>query len=179
MLKRLLLMGVARFERMFDYDAGYMREVIEVSPRAALRLGGLSRVSGFQGPSKEVWAGALLASSLEGDCGPCAQLVVDMAVKAGSRRTCCARRVAREFAAAGDVGLGFRFAEASIADDPEAETLRREIRAKHGAEAVIAAGFAAASGRAYPVFKRALGHGAACRRLQIGDGAPMPVRRAA
>jgi hypothetical protein len=123
----------------------------------------------MKGPVPEVWAGAALASTLDGDCGPCAQLIVDMAVKAGVDEARIIACLARDFEAAGPAGLGFRFAEAAISGDLQADTLRDEIRAAYGEKAVIACAYAAASGRAYPVMKRALGHGKACQRITLGE----------
>lgn len=90
-------------------------------------------------------------------------------------RACLQRR----FADAGAAGLGFRFAEAAISGSPVADDLRSEIERKYGQRAVLAAAFAAATSRAYPVLKRALGHGQACQRLEIGAGPQEPVTRAA
>ena len=171
-LKRML----AKFESDNDYDATYVREITDVWPGAGLRYLALSAVSQLKGPAPEIWAGALLASTLDGDCGPCAQLVAGFALQAGVPKDRIAACLSREFSAAGDAGLGFRFAEASIADLPEANALRDEIRAIHGDKAVIAASYAAASGRAYPVMKRALGHGKECRQITLG-GIPHPVVR--
>ena len=179
MLKMLIRSRLSAFERRYNYDAGYMRQILEISPKAFLRLQGLTRISGYRGPAPEIWAGALLASSLDGDCGPCAQLVADFALEAGVDPGRLRAAVGRDFAAAGDVGLGFRFAEAAIRDAPEAAALRQEIAASHGEEAVLAASFAAISGRAYPVLKRALGHGQACQRLSIGAGPAIAVAKAA
>lgn len=179
MLKMLLRNRLRAFERRYDYDAAYMREILEISPKALLALQGLSRISGYRGPASEIWAGALLASSLDGDCGPCAQLVVDLALEAGVDANRLRAAIRRDFAAAGDVGLGFRFAEAAIHDAPETGVLRDEIAAEHGEDAMVAAAFAAMSGRAYPVLKRALGHGQACQALRIGDGPALIAAKAA
>ena len=35
MVKWLMKQGIAAFERQWDYDASYVREIIEASPRAA------------------------------------------------------------------------------------------------------------------------------------------------
>lgn len=179
MIGFLLRKMLARFETQNDYDAGYMRDVARIWPGAGLRYLGLSSFSQMQGPAPEIWAGALLASTLDGDCGPCAQLVAGFALRAGVPQDHIAACLARDFAAAGAAGLGFRFAEAAINDHPEADTLRAEIRAAHGDRAVIATAYAAASGRAYPVMKRALGHGAECRQIVLGGVAHPVIRSAA
>ena len=178
MIRFLLRRGLAKFEAEHDYDATYLREIAESWPAAAIRLQALSLVSQMKGPAPEVWAGALLASTLDGDCGPCVQLSVGFARRAGVPAQPIAACLAGRPETAGDTGLGFRFARAVIADLPEAEALRAEIRAAHGERAVIAAAFAAASGRVYPMLKRAMGHGQTCRQVEI-DGVVHPVARVA
>jgi hypothetical protein len=169
MIKFILRKMLRNFGKTYDYDTTYMLEVADIWPGAALRYLGLTAVSQMKGPVPEVWAGAALASTLDGDCGPCAQLIVDMALKAGVDEAHIIACLARDFAAAGPAGLGFRFAEAAISGDIQADSLRDEIRAAHGEKAVIACAYAAASGRAYPVMKRALGHGKACQQITLGE----------
>lgn len=178
---RWLLNRLARaFAKRYDYDTSYMIEVNHVSTGAGLRLAAFPLISQYRGPkqAQRVWAGGLLASTLEGDCGPCAQLCIDMALEAGIAPEDVTRCLNGEAASAGDFGLGFRFAMASIRDTLEVDDLRAEITVKYGQKAVIAAAFASATGRFYPVFKRGLGHGKVCQRLQV-EGANFEVVKAA
>jgi hypothetical protein len=163
------------FGKRYDYDTAYMYDVINTSSKAGMRMAAFPYATGVRGPpaAGEVMAGAMLASTLDGDCGPCAQLVVNMVIHPAKLQLCAEGRDAE----AGDVGMGFRFAKAAISGDPIADDLRAEIEARFGKEAVVAASFAAATGRWYPVFKRGLGHGMACTRLQFGD-VPVEVRKA-
>ncbi|MEQ8301516.1 MAG: hypothetical protein RH945_13325 [Hyphomonas sp.] len=178
MIRWILNRQARAFGQRYEYDTAYMHDVINTSPKAGLRMAAFPYATGFRGPpvAGEIMAGAMLASTLDGDCGPCAQLVVNMVTQAGGNpaklRLCTEGRDAE----AGDVGLGFRFAKAAISGDPVVDDLRDEIEARFGKEAVVAVSFAAATGRWYPVFKRGLGHGAACTQLQIGD-VPVTVRK--
>ena len=170
MIKSLLKKSYQRFAARYDYDPGYMFYVTDTSTSAGIRLSFLPLFSQYSGPvdARDVWAGAVLGSTLDGDCGPCVQLVLDMAVEAGippDHLTLCLEGQPAE---AGDVGLGFRFAQAAIADEPHLEELRAEIEHRFGPTAVIAASFAASSGRVYPVMKRGLGFGGTCSQAVIG-----------
>lgn len=171
MIKWILRRGARAFGRAYNYEVSYMLDVINTSAGAGMRLSAFPLISQYRGPkaAQQVWVGAIFASTLEGDCGPCAQLVVDMAVKAGADPALLKRCFDGDAHSAGDVGLGFRFAMAAIHGDLEADALRQEIEDKFGPRAVIAASFAAGSGRFYPVFKRGLGHGYACTRLDFAD----------
>ncbi len=176
MIRFFLNRKLRQFEAAFNYDASYMRDIIDVWPGAGARYVGLSMFSQMQGPVPTVWAGALLASTLDGDCGPCAQLVADMALAAGVRADQLGACLARDFSSAGPAGLGFRFAEAAINDLPDLDGLRREITDTYGQKAAISAAYAAAAGRAFPVLKRATGHGTACQQIKLG-GVMHPVVR--
>ena len=166
-----------KFGEVADYDTTYLHEITDVSAGAAMRYLGLPLLSQMSEPAPEVWAGAALASVLEGDCGPCVQLVVNGALDKGIDSARLKACLARDFENAGEVGLGFRFAEAAIQDAGELDALREEIRRKHGEKAVISASYAAATSRAYPVMKRGLGHGHVCRAVSIA-GQSVPVQRA-
>lgn len=170
MIRTFLHAQARKFARAFAYDVSYMHEIINASPGAAIALSRLPGFYKYRGPKAglTVWTGALLASTLEGDCGPCAQLVIDMAIANGADPAAlqaCAEGRPKD---AGAMGLGFRFAAAAIAGDPAADDLRREIRGEFGSRAAISCAFAAASGRIYPVIKRGLGHGQTCQRLDFG-----------
>ena len=167
-LRAFLGRGFAKFGREKAYDISYMQEVVTLWPVAGLRYMVLPAFSRMIGPTPEIWTGAILASTLEGDCGSCAQLVCNDAVEMGVSATMIAACLRRDFKAAGPVGLGFRFAEAVIGGTPDVDVLRREIRDAFGERAAIAAAFAAASGRVYPVLKRGLGHGGACQKIVLG-----------
>ena len=180
MIRWILRRGARAFGTKYSYDTSYMTEVIDVSAGAGLRLSAFPLISQYRGPKAAhgVWVGAILASTLEGDCGQCVQLVTDMALDAGVKASTLRLCLEGDLDEAGDIGLGFRYAQAAISGDLSSDDLRLEIERMYGKKAVIAAAFAAASGRFYPVFKRGFGHGASCARLQVG-GMPIAVGEAA
>ena len=169
MIKWLLRRAARAFGRSYDYDVSYMIDVIDTSAGAGMRLSAFPLISQYRGPkhAQAIWAGAVFASTLEGDCGPCAQLVVDVATEAGVDAVDLKRCFEGDPHLAGDIGLGFRFAMAAINGHLEVDELQAQIEAKYGRRAVIAAAFAAGSGRFYPVFKRGLGYGHACTRIEF------------
>ena len=173
MIRHFLNAQARKFGRRFGYDVAYMEEIAEVSPGAAIALARLPGFYRYRGSPAgiTVWTGALLASTLEGDCGPCAQLVVNMALAGGADAACLQACAEGRPEAAGAIGLGYRFARAAIAADLAADDLRREIEREFGRKAALSCAFAAASGRIYPVLKRGLGHGQACQRLDFGGKA--------
>lgn len=170
MIKSLLTKSYQRFATRYNYNADYMDYITDTSTSAGVRLSLLPLFSQYSGPEEanDVWAGAVLGSTLDGDCGPCVQLVLDMAVEARVPADHLALCLQGHATDAGDVGLGFRFSQAAIADEPLLDELRDEIEQRFGRTAVIAASFAASSGRVYPVMKRGLGFGRECSKLSVG-----------
>ena len=174
MLRWLLHKAFERMAKTYDYDMSYMHEVTDISPAAAMRYLGLPMMSQVRGPNVDLWAGASLGSVLDGDCGSCAQLIVDMALEAGAEPDLLRACLTGDMDGACAVGMGYRFALAAISDTAELEGLRSEIAARYGDVALVAVAYASASARAYPVLKRGLGHGGLCQRLEI-DGDAVAV----
>src|SRR6185437_3531600 len=86
MLKALLdRVAIRPFERAFNYDAGYMRDVLAASPASFLRFSMLSGLVQRRAAPAEALAAAGIAATLREDCGPCTQIGVDIAERSGVR----------------------------------------------------------------------------------------------
>ena len=180
MFRWLMRRWIAAFERTYDYDMGYVRGMLEVSPRAVRLFGRVGALGQYRRdvPKEAYFAAKLVAARWE-DCGPCTQLAVTMAERAGVAPEQLRAVLTRDERAMNDeTGLGFRFAEAVLAHEPEADALRQEILARWGRHALISLGFGIAAARVFPTVKYALGHGKACTRITVG-GAIVPVLREA
>ena len=178
MLKWFLRRQIAAFEREWNYDASYIREIIDADPRAMIAFGKVQSLSRYR---KDIPLAAYCAAGLivvlAEDCGPCTQLGIDMAQRAGVDSAVLRAIVARDYLAMPDgVVLAVRFAEATLHHAPDADELRQEVLRRWGERGLISLAFAMLSVRMYPTLKYALGHGRACTRLVIGGEAP-PVRR--
>jgi hypothetical protein len=119
------------------------------------------------------WYAAKLVGTLTEDCGPCTQLNVTMALRAGVDGKQLAAVLARDEAAmSDDVAVAVRFASAALAHDPEADEHRDEIVKRWGKEGLYSLTFGVTVGRVYPTIKYALGYGKACQRIVV-DGKPV------
>lgn len=176
MIKWLQHSMVRSFERKANYDASYMHDVVEISSDAAWRLSMLPLLSQYRGDAPAaLWLGAGLASVLEGDCGPCVQLMVDAGLALNVTPDVIKALLQEDFDAAGyEAALGYRFALAAINDLPALDALRDEIVAGFGEKAWVACSYAAATARVYPVLKRGLGHGKTCQQVKIGPDMVAP-----
>ena len=84
MIKWALHKAINRFEREWNYDAGYMHDMIEASPRAAWLFSRVVALGQFRRDLPiEAWCAAGLTAVRHEDCGPCTQLGVTMAERAG------------------------------------------------------------------------------------------------
>lgn len=178
MLRYFLTRYIARFERQWNYDASYMRALIELSPWAFIKFALVSSL----GHGPEAPAAALAAAGLVGtlteDCGPCTQISVDLALARGLAPATLQAILAGDMAAMGpDAALGYAFAKASLARDlEEADRLRDEVTRRWGKKGLTNLALVLMASRTYPTLKYALGHGRACSRVEVA-GAPAPVHR--
>jgi hypothetical protein len=157
-IKAFLRTSVRSYGKKYDYNVDYLIYVVNASVNAGLRVSVVSLISGYRGPKEagDVWGGALYASTLHVDCGSCAQLVAAIAAEAGvdpDKLQLCAQGRLQE---AGNVGLGFQFAQAVLSESPDTARFRDEIHEKFGRKAVVSAALAAAAGGFYPLLKRSL-----------------------
>lgn len=177
MLKWLIRNRLTAFERKFGYDAGYVREILATDARAFFALARTSGLKYRRDVPRDAYWSANLVGTISEDCGPCAQLVVGMALADGADPKVLAAVLAGDDAALTDEArLAVTFARAALAHAPEADPARDEIVKRWGPRAVISIAFALAAARIYPTIKYALGHGKACQRVSV-DGQRIAVRR--
>ena len=165
------------FERDWGYDVSYARQILASGFEALRALTGLERISSYRkGIPLAPWFAAKITAARAEDCGPCVQLVVTMAERAGVDPDTLRAIVAHdENAMPSDVRLAVNFTTLVLARAPEADNLRDEIAQRWGDDAVVSLAYAILSGRAYPTLKYALGYGKTCRRIAVaGELTPVP-----
>jgi hypothetical protein len=174
MVKWLLRKAIGKFERDWNYDAGYVRDMIGASPRAAWMFSRAAALGQYRRDvPMEPWYAAGITAVRHEDCGPCTQLGVSMAERAGvSPAVLRAVLTDDPGAMPPDVALAWRFARATLAHDPAADEHREEILKRWGPRALVSLAFAITAARIYPTAKYALGHGKACMRVVV-DGKPV------
>jgi len=175
-MKWLLKRAIDRFEREWKYDGSYMRDVIDASPRAAWLFSRAAALGQFRRDVPlEPWYAAGITAVRHEDCGPCTQLGVAMAERAGvSPEVLRAVLADNPDAMPPDVALAWKFTRATLAHDPAADEYREAIVKRWGRLALISLAFAITAARIYPTVKYALGHGKACMRIVVG-GTPMQL----
>src|SRR5215813_5968233 len=178
MLRWLFRRAVISFERQWNYDASYLREIIDASPRAAWRFMSAARLGSYcRDVPMEAWFAAGLTAVRSEDCGPCTQLGTSMAERQGVRPEILRAILTDDVAAMPDeVALAWRFTKATLAHDAAADDYRAVILKRWGPRAVVTLAFAITAARIYPTVKYAMGHGQACTRVMVG-GVPVAIDR--
>jgi alkylhydroperoxidase family enzyme len=166
------------FERTWNYDVSYMRALLARGFGALRPVLGLQRISAYRkGIPLAPWSAAKIVAARAEDCGPCVQLVVTMAERAGVAPATLRAVLAHDDAAMPeDARLAVRFTDAVLSHAPEADELREQIVARWGEDAVISLAYAILSGRAYPTLKYALGYAKSCVRVKVaGEETAVPA----
>jgi hypothetical protein len=176
MFRWALRKAIGKFERDWNYDAGYMRDIIDASPRAAWLFSRVTALGRFRRDLPiEPWFAAGITAVRHEDCGPCTQLGVTMAERAGVTPAVLRAVLADDpDAMPPDVALAWKFTRATLAHDANADRYREEIVNRWGKRALVSLAFAITAARIYPTVKYALGHGKACVRVVVG-GNPMTL----
>ena len=179
MLGWLVKRRLASFQKEFNYDPQYVLDIYNASPKAFFRFSWMSGLAGHREEvSREAWYAAKLVATLAEDCGPCTQLVVTMAERAGVSASALRSVLAGDEAAMPpDAALGFKFARAVLQRDiAEADRLRAEVECRWGKKGLVSLALTIAASRVFPAVKYALGHGHACMQINLA-GSEMAVHR--
>jgi hypothetical protein len=152
-----------------------MRDIIDASPRAAWLFSRAAALGQFRRDVPlEPWYAAGITAVRHEDCGPCTQLGVAMAERAGVNPAVLRAVLAdKPEAMPTEVALVWKFTRATLAHDAAADEYRDAIVKRWGRRGLISLAFAITASRIYPTVKYALGHGKACVRVVVGG---TPVR---
>jgi len=157
--------------RQRNYDASCLREIIDVSPRAAWRFLSAELPNDHRDVPLEALVAAGITAVRSECCGPCTQLATAMAEGHGVRPEILRAILKEDVAAMPDaVALAWRFTKATLAHDAAADDYRAVILERWGPRAVVSLAFAMTTAHMYPTVKYAMGHGEACTQIDRHDG---------
>jgi hypothetical protein len=153
----------------YGYDTSYLEMMLRVLPSAFYKFAPLVKAAGHrEAVPVEASFAAKLVGVLAEDCGPCTQLVVDLALEAGMAKDQIEAVLRRDLPAMNSVTiLGFLFADAVVRRSGDDNEFRDAIRAQWGEEGVIDLTFALQLGRIFPMLKAGLGYAKECRRVAV------------
>lgn len=143
------------------------------------RLSAIAGLTAYVGVASGPLFAARVRAIIWDDCGPCTQLVVNMALEAKVSPDRVRAMVDMDLDNLPEsTALVARFTELVLAHNPEADEVREQIRALWGSNGLIAIAYSISSSRVYPALKYTLGYGHACSRVQINDQTLAPARSA-
>jgi alkylhydroperoxidase family enzyme len=169
------------FRRRYAYDTSYLDYILDNAPAAFFKFARIGKLTNHrEAVPPEAYFAAKLIGALAEDCGPCAQLVIDMAREAGVPDPQIEAVLNRAPARMSDaVVLAFRFADAVVRRSDAAEEARDAVRAHWGDKGVIDLTLALQIGRMFPMLKAGLGFARECRRVTVGQHHVDVVQQAA
>ena len=171
MIRYLLNKTLLSMKKRYDYDVRYMQDILQTDVKTFLKFMGFQTMSAHSGnlPAAPLFA-ARIRTIIWDDCGPCTQLIVNMALEARVSPEIVRAIIDKDLSQLPEeVALVAEFADLVLAHNPEADDLREKILALWGKEGLISIGYAISSTRVYPALKYTLGYGSACSRIQIPD----------
>lgn len=158
-------------KKRYDYDVQYQQLILNTDLPAFLKFMAFQTMSAHSGdlPAGPLFAARIRAIIFE-DCGPCAQLVVNMALEAKLPVEMVRAIINNDISKLpADIALAVQFTELVLAHDPSADDLREQVVALWGVQGLVAIGFAISSSKVYPALKYTLGYGKVCSQIQLND----------
>ena len=174
MMNKILL----NMQNRYDYDVRYMQDILKADSKAFLKFMGFQTMSSHTNhlPLAPLFA-ARIRAILWDDCGPCAQLVVNMALEANVQADIVQAIINRDLETLPeDVALVIEFTECVLSHNPKADELREKILVLWGSKGLTTIAFSISSSRVYPALKYTLGYGKACSRVRINELSLVPKR---
>ena len=169
MLRWLIHRKLNSEEKRLGESLDYLRYVVDVSPGAFLRFSSILPLANSRKVlPKEAWYVAQIVAAQDADCGPCLQIVVNLAQQDGVDPKLL------NAALCGDCHVMppelvdvYQFSQAVVAATADEQELRETLRKRYGERGLIELSFAIAASRIPPIVKRALGFAKSCRAVAV------------
>ena len=169
------------FAKRYGYDVSYFEMLLNESPAAFFKFAPLMKAAAHREvvPVEASFA-AKIVGALAEDCGPCTQLVVDMALEAGMAKDQIEAVLRRDVRAMNEATtLAFRFADAVVRRSTNDEEFRDAVKGQWGEKGVRDLTMGLQLGRMFPMVKAGLGYAKECRRVTVSGHNVDVVKQAA
>lgn len=177
MLKYIFNRYMIKMSKRYRYDIAYMQDILKADLSAFLKYLASQFMASYTGnlPAEVIFA-AKLRTIIKDDCGPCTQLITNMALEANVSSEHVQHIIERNINdLPNDVALIVQFTDLVLAHDVEADSLRDKIIALWGEKGLVAISFSISSTRVYPALKYALGHGKTCSKISVNESVLKPI----
>jgi len=169
MLSWLIRRKLDAEETKLGASVDYLRHVVDTSPTAFLRFASILPFANSRKVlPKEAWYAAQIVTVQHEDCGPCLQIVVNLARKDGVDATLIRAALAGAYDDLPQELIDVcHFTKSVVTASGDEDPLRETLRTRYGDRGVIELAYAIAGGRIPPTVKRALGYAKSCSRVAV------------
>lgn len=169
MLNVALQRQINKAEKEIGQPADHLRDVLEVSPKAFVKLGmAMPAMRHQKHASAEAVHLARVVATQMLDCGACLQIAVNLALEDGVGDQLLRLAVNGDWSAMPeDLMAVCHYAAAVAENNPEAPCHAEAVRAHLGKEAQVEIAYALAFVPVFPYLKRALGYAVSCSDVSI------------
>jgi alkylhydroperoxidase family enzyme len=172
MLRWLIHRRLRAEEKKLGESVDYLHHVADVSPAAFLRFASiLPFASSRKVLPKDAWFAAQIVALQQEDCGPCLQITLNLARKAGVNADLLRAVLDGNcLELPPDIVAVLQFARSVTADaghGSDVDALREVLRARYGERGLIELSYAIASSQIPPTVKRCLGYAKSCSIVPV------------
>ncbi|MBK1875585.1 hypothetical protein [Pelagicoccus mobilis] len=162
------LQNIEAFEKAYDYDASYMKVMLDEAPEALEVFNHFVPMASHRAHAPlDVYMTAKLTAYRHADCGPCLQLAVRVAQQAGFEDELIAAIVLDQGQLPPHLLRVQAFTKACLEESETCEELRTELKWEHGKATMIELGLVIAAAQVFPIVKRSMGYHTACSLISI------------
>jgi hypothetical protein len=176
MVKFLARRWLRWFSVQYKYDTKYLEALLDHSLSVFLKYASINMLASHRrGIPAAPWWAARIRAAINEDCGPCTQLICNMAMAEGVSPNIISDIVAADLGSLDEeIALALLFTEQVLARNPEANATRERVRQYWGDKGLVSLATTISATRVYPSLKYVLGHGHACSRIQVATQSVPP-----
>ncbi len=165
--QKKLAQQIEQFESHYDYDGGYMRDLLASSPAGYEKFDAvMPLVQHRELLDVDTYWVARLAAMKVGDCGDCLQLVVKMALESGISKTIVNAVLHSPDRLPKALQEVYVLATV-VAENKMDDTMAKKIESRFNTGQRIELGLCIATTLFFPIIRRAGGYANQCRILDI------------
>jgi hypothetical protein len=155
MNKAQVIENIESFERQYNYDSGYIKEILDASEKGYQAYEGFLPMAHFinKCPADAYFVAKLVTMKTE-DCGPCLQLNVTMAKEAGVDPEVIKAALGNGDDLKGELKMVFDYTQGVLYNNDQGA--REQVLEHYGKEILVELSIGIASARIFPTLKKAI-----------------------
>lgn len=169
MLKAILRSRIDAADRRLGVSSDYLKYMLQTSLTGFLKFAKVFAPSAYRAKLPAgVYHAARIVATQDADCGPCVQIVVNLALADGISAETLRAVLDREYSRlAPELVEVVQFTEHVVRGTYEEEALRSSLKQRYGDAGLVELAIAISMVRVYPIAKRVLGYAASCEKVKV------------